>query len=264
MTEKTNALKHRDVASFQDVARLGKSTTMQALMSWSAWAGVPFEAIDADGVQRSVSSWYPDIAERLTYRKEDDLLPILNHPRKAPLRLIDFPSQRTDDILRDFSHYGALNLLRKQGSRLTVLIFASDEKEAMNSAHRIMATCTDEADYVLVRNPARSSSTIFDASKLPGMLRKHGAPTLDIPRISPTTMTILESASRKARKQLTFREAEPMLEIGCQFELEYWRNAVFSQFEDIAEFLLPSVDLIQQRVERPKQKKVTFMDPYDL
>ena len=41
-------------------------------------------------------------------------------------------------------------------------------------------------------------------------------------------------------KALTFREAEPVLEMGSRFELEHRRNRLFVQFEDIADVLLQS------------------------
>jgi hypothetical protein len=77
-------------------------------------------------------------------------------------------------------------------------------------------------------------------------------------------MEILDDASKRMKKALSFREAEPVLEIGSRFELEHWRNRLFAQFEDIADVLLPSPDLIQKTIERPKLKKLTMIDPYDL
>jgi hypothetical protein len=74
----------------------------------------------------------------------------------------------------------------------------------------------------------------------------------------------LDEASKRTKKALTFREAEPVLEIGSKFELEHWRNRLFVQFEDIAELLLSSPEFIQRKVERPKQRKLAAVDPYDL
>src|SRR5207302_9517791 len=105
---------------------------------------------------------------------------------------------------------------------------------------------------------------IFYHSKLPQLLEKFDAPTIQIPRITQTTIDVLDDASKQMKKALTFREAEPALEIGSRFELEHWRNRLFAQFEDIADLLLPSADLIQKKVERPKQKKLAAIDPYDL
>jgi hypothetical protein len=52
-------------------------------------------------------------------------------------------------------------------------------------------------------------------------------------------MEMLDDASKGMKKALSFREAEPVLEIGSRFELEHWRNRLFAQFEDIADILLP-------------------------
>ena len=48
-------------------------------------------------------------------------------------------------------------------------------------------------------------------------------------------MDTLDDSSKRMKKALTFREAEPVLEIGSRFELEHWRNRLFVQFEDIAD-----------------------------
>jgi hypothetical protein len=137
-----------------------------------------------------------------------------------------------------------------------VFIFASDERAAINSAHQIISAFDSHADYVIVKNPARFTSAIFDSSKPSVLLKKMGAQTIEIPRITGATMETLDAASRRAKKPLTFREGEPLLEIGSKWELQHWRNRLFAQLEDVANVLVPSVDLIQQKIERPKQKKV--------
>src|SRR6201995_5914181 len=223
-----------------------------------------FNAIDADPEHRTLSSWYPDLTDRNPYHDENDLLPILNTVGEAGVQLIDFPSQETQSILRAFQHFNALELFAAKNIRLTVFIFASDERAAMASAHQIISSFDSSADYVIVENPARFTSGVFFHSKLPELLEQFHAPTIQIPRITQTTIAILDDASKQLKKSLTFREAEPVLEIGSRFELEHWRNRLFAQFEDIADFLLPSRELIQKKVERSRQKKLTAIDPYDL
>jgi|SRR5271166_28188 len=257
-------LLHRTLTSFQSTGRIGRSTLKQGLISWFGFAAIDFSAVDADSEHKTLSSWYPDYTAQIPYRNEDDLLAILNTPIQKPVHLIDFPSQETQSILRAFEHFGALKLFQEQNSRLTLFIFTSDERAAMNSAHQIVTAFDSNADYVLVRNPARFTSRIFDESKLPALFKKLGAQTVDIPRITGTTLDVLDAASRRAKKSLTFREGEPLLEIGSKYELENWRNRLFAQFEDIAHLLLPSPDLIKQKVERPKQRKLAVVDPYDL
>jgi len=233
-------------------------------MSWFSYAGIEFNAIDADPEHHTLSSWYPDITDRKPYRDENHLLPILNTIGEAPVQLIDFPSQETQSILRAFEHFNAFELFAAKNTRPTVFIFASDERAAMLSAHQIITAFESQADYVIVENPARFTCQVFYHSKLPEILKTFNAPTIQIPRITAATMETLDGASKQMKKALTFREAEPVLEMGSRFELEHWRNRLFVQFEDIADVLLQSPELIQKKVERPRQKKLSVIDPYDL
>ena len=254
----------RLLTSLQSTGRIGRSTLKQGLLSWFSYAGIEFTAIDADPEHRTLSSWYPDLTDKKPYHDENDLLPILNTVGEAGVQLIDFPSQETQSILRAFQHFNALELFAAKNTRLTVFIFASDERAAMASAHQIISSFDSSADYVIVENPARFTSGVFFHSKLPALLEQFHAPTIQIPRITQTTIAILDDASKQRRKALTFREAEPVLEIGSRFELEHWRNRLFTQFEDIADLLLQSPDQIQKKIERPKQKRLASIDPYDL
>jgi hypothetical protein len=266
MSDKTaKEAPRRTLTSLQSTGRIGRSTLKQGLMSWFSYAGIEFNAIDADPEHHTLSSWYPDLTDKKPYREEQDLLPILNAVGEAPVQLIDFPSQETQSLLRAFEHFNAFKLFEAKNTRPTVFIFASDERAAMLSAHQIISSFDSHADYVIVDNPARFTSRVFYHSKLPEILEKFKAPTILIPRITAGTMEILDDASKRTKKALTFREAEPVLEIGSQFELEHWRNRLFAQFEEIVHFLLPSPELIQQKVDRPKQKKLAAaLDPYDL
>lgn len=255
---------NRILTSFQSTGRIGKSTLAQGLISWFGYAGIEFSTIDGDGEHRTLSTWYPEYTVRKPYRNEEDLLPILNETARGAVQLIDYPAQETQSILHAFEHFSAFELFEQKRTRLTVFIFASDERAAMISAAQIITNFDARADYVIVKNPARFTSEIFENSKLPAMLKKFDAPTIEIPRITGATLEALDAASRRSKKSLTFREGEEFLEIGSKFELQHWRNRLFAQFEDIADFLLPSSDLIHARVDRPKQKKLAVLDPYDL
>jgi len=105
-------------------------------MSWFSYAGIEFNAIDADPEHHTLSSWYPDLTDKKPYRDEQDLLPILNSIGEAPVQLIDFPSQETQSILEAFEHFNAFKLFESKNTRPTVFIFASDERAAMLAAHQ--------------------------------------------------------------------------------------------------------------------------------
>jgi hypothetical protein len=100
----------RTLTSLQNTGRIGRSTLKQGLMSWFSYAGIEFNAIDADPEHHTLSSWYPDLTDKKPYRDEQDLLPILNTAGVTPVQIIDFPSQETQSLLRAFEHFNAITL----------------------------------------------------------------------------------------------------------------------------------------------------------
>jgi hypothetical protein len=252
----------RIICSLQSTGRIGKSTVAQALISWFGFAGVEFAAVDADGEHQTLSRWYPDIVTRLPFRETDDLLPILNETGSMPAMLIDYPAQATQRLLSAFAHFQAFDFFESKNTRLTSLIFASDERPAMASAAEIISTFGPRSDYIIVKNPARFQSEIFTHSQLPNMLAEYSAPTIEIGRITRTTLEHLDAESAKAKKAITFREAEKLLPAGSVIELQSWRNRLFAQFEDICDLLLPAE--VSKRVERPESLTTAKVDPYSL
>jgi hypothetical protein len=120
-------------------------------------------------------------------------------PPQPPAQLIDYPAQETQSILRAFEHFDAFALFERKKTKLTILIFASDERAAMSSAAQIITSFEAKADYVIVKNPARFTSEIFEHSKLPAMLKEFNAPTIEVPRITGATLEalMLQAASRR-------------------------------------------------------------------
>jgi hypothetical protein len=253
---------NRIICSLQSTGRIGKSTVAQALISWFGFAGVEFAAIDADGEHQTLSRWYPEIAARLPFRETEDLLPVLNETGSVPATLIDYPAQSTQTLLSAFAHFQALDFFESKNTRLTSLIFASDERPAMASAAEIITTFGPKSDYIIVKNPARFQSEIFMNSQLPKMLAEYAAPTIELSRITRTTLEHLDAESAKAKKALTFREAEKLLPAGSVIELQSWRNRLFAQFEDVCDFLLPAK--VDKRVERRQSLATAKVDPYSL
>jgi hypothetical protein len=253
---------NRIICSLQSTGRIGKSTVAQALISWFGFAGVEFAAIDADGEHQTLSRWYPDIVTRLPFRETDDLLPVLNETGSMPAMLIDYPAQSTQTLLSAFGHFQAFDFFESKNTRLTSLIFASDERPAMASAAEIITTFGPKSDYIIVKNPARLQSEIFMHSQLPKMLAEYAAATIEIGRITRTTLEHLDAESAKAKKALTFREAEKLLPAGSVIELQSWRNRLFAQFEDVCDLLSPAE--VDKRVERPQSLATAKVDPYTL
>src|ERR1700730_13347830 len=253
---------NRTICSLQSTGRIGKSTVAQALISWFGFAGVEFAAIDADGEHQTLSRWYPEIVTKLAFRETDDLLPILNQTGSMPAMLIDYPAQSTQSLLSAIAHFEAFDFFESKNTRLTSLIFASDERPAMASAAEIITTFGPRSDYIIVKNPARFQSDIFMHSQLPKMLADYAAPTIEIGRITRTTLDHVDAESANARKGATFRVAEKLLPAGSVIELQSWRIRFFAQFEDIFDLLLPAE--VSKRVESPESLTTAKADPYSL
>jgi hypothetical protein len=52
-------------------------------------------------------------------------------------------------------YFSALKIFADKGIRLTVCIFASDQRVALASGAQIVSTLGDGADYLVISNPAR-------------------------------------------------------------------------------------------------------------
>lgn len=256
-------IKTRLIAPLQSLGRIGKSTLAQALLSWADYAGILSAAVDADDEHRTLSGWYGEEVTALPFRGKEDLLPLLDAVGQAPLEIVDFPAQATDTILAGFRDFGALNTLAERGVRLTVPLFASGERTGMLSAHRIITELGAAADYLIITNPARYQSATFDSSKIPAMIPQAGR--IHLGAVTGYTIGQLDSASRTARRALTFEAAIPLLNSASRHELQAWLNSLFVQFEDSSQWLIPAETKLQQRVFRPdKVAPQEAVNPYDL
>lgn len=245
-----SAIKGRLIAPIQSTGRMGKSTVQQMIWEWFAFAGVPSAAIDADDEHKTFSQWYPDDVTFAPFRRQEDLLPMLDACGIAPAELIDFPAQATSEILGGFNQFSGLEILAQKGVRLTVLIFASDDRAAMSSAAEALNYLGEDVDYLLVHNPARFASEIFRQSKLAKLFG--AAPIIELPPITQATMNQVDKASKETGRPLTLREATTAASIGSRMELENFISRCFVQFEDAIKVLLPEESLLQNKVQRSK------------
>src|SRR5258705_2622828 len=101
--------------------------------------------------------------------------------------LIDYPAQSTQALLAAFAHFQAFDFFESKNTRLTSLIFASDERPAMASAAEIITTFGPISDYIILKNPARFQSDIFIHSHLTKMMSEYSVPTTEIVRIRRIT-----------------------------------------------------------------------------
>ena len=185
-------------------------------------------------------------------RSNDEFLQLILALPDTPIALADFPAQATDFLLKAMESLRVVDALDERGTRMTVLMFAADDPTAMASMAKTYRALGNRVDYLLVKNPARFRSRIFDESPLAELFRKNNVPILELPAITATTLQQIGAASAARKKHLTFSEALKVetLHQMCRFEIEHFLNRIFVQCEEAAGILLPDVDLIENRVVR--------------
>jgi hypothetical protein len=238
-------IKHRFITCFQSSGRIGKSTALEGILAWANFAQVPVAAVDCDAEHLTLSKRFPEAAFVDATRSHDQFLQLMLALPDTPLAVADFPAQATDFLLRAVESLRVLDALDDRGTRMTVLMFAADDPTATASMAKTYQTLRNRVDYLLVKNPARFRSQIFDESPLAERF-------LELPAVTTTTLQQIAAASAERKKHLTFSEAAkmPTLHQMCRFEIEHFLNRVFVQCEDAANILVPNPDSIQNHVTR--------------
>jgi hypothetical protein len=266
MTEKTTAVQRRFIACMQSTGRVGKSTVAEGLISWLHYAAIPFAAIDADMQHQTLLNRYPEeIGVFDATRTQDDFALMIQMLPEHPVILVDFPAQATNFLLDAAKHFRLLEFFKDARVRPTLLIFAADDSTAKESASANVRHFGDNADYVLVENPARFKSTEFRRTPLASWLEERSTPTIQVPAVTAVTMNAWERLENKLKRYLSLDEARNQKELHelSRYELSFLRDRFLVQCEDAAGFLLPDVGLIKNRVERPRETKNQKVDRFN-
>jgi hypothetical protein len=253
-------IKHRFITCFQSSGRIGKSTALEGILAWANFAQVPVAAVDCDAEHLTLSKRFPEAAFVDATRSHDQFLQLMLALPDTPLAVADFPAQATDFLLKAMESLRVLDALDDRGTRMTVLMFAADDPTATASMAKTYQTLRNRVDYLLVKNPARFRSQIFDESPLAERFRTISVPVLELPAVTTTTLQQIAAASAERKKHLTFSEAAkmPSLHQMCRFEIEHFLNRVFVQCEDAANILVPNPDsIVQNHVTRVNGRLTT-------
>ncbi len=245
-------INHRFITCFQSSGRIGKSTMLEGILAWASFAGVPAAIVDCDAEHLTLSKRFPEAAFVDATRSRDEFLQLMTSMPDSPISVADFPAQATEFLLDSMQSLRVLDALESNGTRITVLMFAADDPTAAASMAKTYRALGNRVDYIVVKNPARFRSRLFDESALADLFRDGKVPVIELPAVTATTLQQINAASAERKRHLTFVEAVkiPSLHAMCRFEIEHFLNRVYVQCEDAARILVPDVDLIENRVVR--------------
>jgi hypothetical protein len=257
-------INHRFITCFQSSGRIGKSTMLEGILAWASFAGVPAAIVDCDGEHLTLSKRFPEAAFVDATRSRDEFLQLMTSMPDSPISVADFPAQATEFLLDSMQSLRVLDALENSGTRMTVLMFAADDPTATASMAKTYRALGNRVDYIVVKNPARFRSRLYDESSLADLFRQNKVRVIQLPAVTATTIQQINAASAARKKHLTFSEAlkVPSLHQMCRFEVEHYLNRIFVQCEDAANVLLPNVDLIQNRVVRLADRLAQQVDEF--
>jgi hypothetical protein len=269
MSEKKTAISRRFIACTQSTGRVGKSTVAEGIITWLHFAQVEFAAIDADSQHQTLLHRYPgEVGVFDATKTLDDFARMIQTLPSRPVILVDFPAQATDFLLSAAKHFRLLEFFEQCHVRPTLLIFAADDPTAKESAANTVRFFGDNADYVVVENPARFKTDEFKRTALWNWFEKRGVPILKLPTVTSVTMNAWEALENKLKRYLSLDQAREQNELHelSRYELAFLRDRFLVQCEDAADCLLSDASLIRRRVERlyeaPAEKIDRFSDPF--
>lgn len=249
-----NALAKRAITAVQSKGSLGKSALLALLAEWYAFAGVPFNAVDSDPVHHTLFNRYPTAASLFDATARDEFWQLLGHLPEEPVVLWDFPAQFTPAFIAYADDFRLVEALADAKARLTMLLFASDDPDAQDSAALLVEHFGQKVDWVLVTNPANFKSVEFKKTGLYELLMNRKTPTIDIPHISTGSKNAWADLENEAQRPLPIGEAtkNASLPFVARLELSGVLDRMFVQFEDIAPLMVPDPALIKNRTTRVK------------
>lgn len=263
-------INHRFITCFQSSGRIGKSTMLEGILAWASFAGVPVAIADCDGEHLTLSKRFPEAAFVDATRSRDEFLQLMTSMPDSPLSVADFPAQATEFLLDSMQSLRVLDALEDNETRMTVLMFAADDPTATASMAKTYRALGNRVDYIVVKNPARFRSRLFDESSLAELFHQKDVPVIELPAITATTIQQINAASAEGKRHLTFTAAAkiPSLHAMCRFEIEHFFNRIYVQCEDAARVLIPDAAIIKNRVtrlaDRLKAKPVDEFAPLDI
>jgi hypothetical protein len=177
----------------------------------------------------------------------DELILILRKTNVQPVTLIDPRAHLDAQLMKALSAKHFFDIAAAQNVVITLMVFPFDDMDVMTNLAAVCQFCGRQVDYVIVRNPARSSKNrMFDNSPLEKEMHECGAVTLTVPVLSQFVKLRLAKLEANHQRGIPFNEATGNdslgLDIMARGVLQDWLGTMFNQYDQIAEKLLPAAE----------------------
>jgi len=265
-------IKSRLLATVQSKGNLGKSTECLARIEWLKSLGIEWQAYDLDDAHRSIVKRYPAQTKLISVsgpESAEQLLRVFRNAGRTPVQIMDARAQATDEILRVIQRTHFLSVAADQGIRMTVFIFPFDDLATMQNLETVVRELGDAVDYVIVRNPAKNPTRMFDGSGLQSILTEWGAPEITMPVLFKSTLLQLDELEARHGRGITWAEAignrDLKLDIFARGDLESFLADLHGEYDTIAGHLLPTDMAADVQPEQPtaKQTKANFQSRFN-
>ncbi len=157
---------------------------------------------------------------------------------------MDARAQATEEILQMMTRTKFLSVAAEQGVRATVFLFPFDDLATMENLQTIVQGFGNEVDYVIVRNPAKNSTRMYDGSGLQTVLKQWGAVEIIIPALFKSTLLTLDQLEGCQKRGIPWSEAiknkDLKINVYARGDLECFLIDLFYQYDLIAGHLLPT------------------------
>jgi hypothetical protein len=258
----------------QSKGSLGKSLYFETLVAWLDALGIPWKGYDLDDRHRTFSDRHPEKVELVNLDLEGPNEAILQmfaevFQDSTPVFVIDTRAQADQLLLNAFGQLRVLERAERADARIVLSLFPSDDNESLANFQQIVRHTHDQADYVVVRNPACSRGTMFqDSTMRDTILANLGGVELTVPVVTNVTIQTLEQVERRERRTISFSEfaagiqgVDPLITGEMQFLL----GSMALQFNRVAARLLPDEQLdkvpsptIQSRTQEAPDLDLSF------
>src|SRR5438876_9448128 len=242
--------KHRLILPMQATGNVGKSLETAARACWLNQRGIRWQGFDLDGDNRTLSRLFPGQTKLVPLNGQpddlDELISILRKATVAPVTLVDPRAHLDGQLMKALQATHFFEIANSQSIGITVMVFPLDDLDVMSNLDVVCQFCGGRVDYIIVRNPARAAKTrMFDGSELELELLHYGAASITLPVLSEFVKLRLAKLEADHQRGIAFNEAigndELGLDIMARGVLQDWLGVLFSQYDQIAAKLLPTL-----------------------